>query len=151
MPTEQEIETIIGLWNQNKTYGEIANAINGPKSTVQGWIQSLIKKDVIKPRTESVRTNTKKATEAKRTYDRERRLALNDLWFEKIEKMLREAEDSRTLRELATPYGVAMDKRSILEPMQSDTAKTGLEEMREAIHSERKNGMETSTSELQSG
>lgn len=151
MPTEQEIETIIGLWNQNKTYGEIANAINGPKSTVQGWIQSLIKKDVIKPRTESVRTNTKKATEAKRTYDRERRLALNDLWFEKIEKMLLEAEDSRTLRELATPYGVAMDKRSILEPMQSDTAKTGLEEMREAIHSERKNGMETSTSELQSG
>ena len=120
MPTEQEIETIIGLWNQNKTYGEIANAVNGPKSTVQGWIQSLIKKDVIKPRTESVRTQTKKATDAKRTYDRERRLALNDLWFEKIEKMLMEAEDSKTLRELATPYGVAMDKRSNLEPQDTE-------------------------------
>lgn len=148
MPTEQEIETIIGLWNQNKTYGEIANAVNGPKSTVQGWIQSLIKKDVIKPRTESVRTQTKKATDAKRTYDRERRLALNDLWFEKIEKMLLEASDSKTLRELATPYGVAMDKRSILEPMQSDTAKTGLEEMRDSIHRARQNGMETSASDL---
>ena len=123
MPTEQEIETIIGLWNQNKSYGEIANAVNGPKSTVQGWIQSLIKKDVIKPRTESDRTSTKKATEAKRTYDRERRLALNDLWFEKIEKMLLEASDSKTLRELATPYGVAEDKRSILEPVKPEGAR----------------------------
>ena len=65
--------------------------------------------------------------------------------------MLLEAEDSRTLRELATPYGVAMDKRSILEPMQSDTAKTGLEEMREAIHKARQNGMETSAANEQSG
>lgn len=143
MPTEDEIQRIIALHEDGKSQREIAKEFD--KSV--GWVNGILKKLNVS----SERSQTKKATEAKRTYDRERRLALNDLWFEKIEKMLLEAEDSRTLRELATPYGVAMDKRSILEPMQSDTAKTGLEEMREAIHKARQNGMETSAANEQSG
>ena len=143
MPTEDEIKRIIALHEDGKSQREIAKEFD--KSV--GWVNGILKRLNVS----SERSQTKKATEAKRTYDRERRLALNDLWFEKIEKMLLEAEDSRTLRELATPYGVAMDKRSILEPMQSDTAKTGLEEMREAIHKARQNGMETSAANEQSG
>jgi transposase len=143
VPTEDEIQRIIALHEDGKSQREIAKEFD--KSV--GWVNGILKKLNVS----SERSQTKKATEAKRTYDRERRLALNDLWFEKIEKMLLEAEDSRTLRELATPYGVAMDKRSILEPMQSDTAKTGLEEMREAIHKARQNGMETSAANEQSG
>jgi transposase len=143
VPTEDEIQRIIALHEDGKSQREIAKEFD--KSV--GWVNGILKKLNVS----SERSRTKKATEAKRTYDRERRLALNDLWFEKIEKMLLEAEDSRTLRELATPYGVAMDKRSILEPMQSDTAKTGLEEMREAIHKARQNGMETSAANEQSG
>lgn len=143
MPTEDEIQRIIALHEDGKSQREIAKEFD--KSV--GWVNGILKRLNVS----SERSRTKKATEAKRTYDRERRLALNDLWFEKIEKMLLEAEDSRTLRELATPYGVAMDKRSILEPMQSDTAKTGLEEMREAIHKARQNGMETSAANEQSG
>ena len=143
MPTEDEIQRIIALHEDGKSQREIAKEFD--KSV--GWVNGILKRLNVS----SERSQTKKATEAKRTYDRERRLALNDLWFEKIEKMLLEAEDSRTLRELATPYGVAMDKRSILEPMQSDTAKTGLEEMREATHKARQNGMETSAANEQSG
>lgn len=143
MPTEDEIQRIIALHEDGKSQRKIAKEFG--KSV--GWVNGILKKLNVS----SERSQTKKATEAKRTYDRERRLALNDLWFEKIEKMLLEAEDSRTLRELAIPYGVAMDKRSILEPMQSDTAKTGLEEMREAIHKARQNGMETSAANEQSG
>lgn len=143
MPTEDEIQRIIALHEDGKSQRQIAKEFD--KSV--GWVNGILKKLNVS----SERSQTKKATEAKRTYDRERRLALNDLWFEKIEKMLLEAEDSRTLRELATPYGVAMDKRSILESMQSDTAKTGLEEMREAIHKARQNGMETSAANEQSG
>lgn len=119
---------------------KIAKKLGIAQSTVSDYLKSI--------GVPSDQSKTKKAVETKKTYDRERRLALNDLWFEKIEKMLLEAEDSRTLRELATPYGVAMDKRSILEPMQSDTAKTGLEEMREAIHKARQNGMETSAEDM---
>jgi len=143
VPTEDEIQRIIALHEDGKSQREIAKEFD--KSV--GWVNGILKRLNVS----SERSQTKKATEAKRTYDLERRLALNDLWFEKIEKMLLEAEDSRTLRELATPYGVAMDKRSILEPMQSDTAKTGLEEMREAIHKARQNGMENSAANEQSG
>lgn len=143
MPTEDEIQRIIALHEDGKSQREIAKEFD--KSV--GWVNGILKRLNVS----SERSQTKKATEAKRTYDRERRLALNDHWFEKIEKMLLEADDSRTLTELATPYGVAMDKRSILEPMQSDTAKTGLEEMREAIHKARQNGMETSAANEQSG
>ena len=107
MPTEDEIQRIIALHEDGKSQREIAKEFD--KSV--GWVNGILKRLNVS----SERSQTKKATEAKRTYDRERRLALNDLWFEKIEKLLTEAKDGKSLRELAIPYGVAEDKRSILE------------------------------------
>lgn len=140
MPTEEEIQKIIDLHEEGKSQRDIAKEFD--KSV--GWVNGILKKLNVK----SERSQTKNATAAKRTYDRERRLALNDLWFEKIEKLLTEAKDGKSLRELAIPYGVAEDKRSILEPLQPDGTKSGLAEMREAIHEERKNGLETSAEDV---
>lgn len=140
MPTEEEIQKIIDLHKEGKSQRDIAKEFD--KSV--GWVNGILKKLNIN----SERSQTKNATAAKRTYDRERRLALNDLWFEKIEKLLTEAKDGKSLRELAIPYGVAEDKRSILEPLQPDGTKSGLAEMREAIHEERKNGLETSAEDV---
>lgn len=64
---------------------------------------------------ESDRSQTKKAVDAKADYDKERRLSLNNKFFIKIEKMLDEAKTPNDLRALATPYGVASDKRALLE------------------------------------
>ena len=111
MPTEDEIKRITELRDQGYSLGEIGEKLKKDKSTISRWFKSI----GLDCNAVLQRCTTKKATEAKRTYDRERRLALNDLWFEKIEKMLLDAKDSKTLRELATPYGVAEDKRSILE------------------------------------
>ena len=116
MPTEEEVSQIIELWNLGKSYGEIANNLNGKKSTVQKWIEGLIKKGEIEPRTNGIRTPTKNACNASKTYNRERRLALNDMFFEKIETFLITANDPNVLRALAIPYGVACDKREKLEP-----------------------------------
>lgn len=140
MPTEEEIQKIIALHEDGKSQREIAKEFD--KSV--GWVNGILKR--LNVSTE--RSQTKKATEAKQTYDRARRLALNDMWFEKIEKMLREADDPNSLRALATPYGVAEDKRSLLEPLQTESTRSGLEEMREAIHRARQNGMETSTGDV---
>lgn len=140
MPTEEEIQKIIDLHEKGKSQRDIAKEFD--KSV--GWVNGILKKLNVN----SERSQTKNATAAKRTYDRERRLALNDLWFEKIEKLLTEAKDGKSLRELAIPYGVAEDKRSILEPLQPDGTKSGLAEMREAIHEERKNGLETSAEDV---
>lgn len=64
---------------------------------------------------ESDQSKTKKAVDAKADYDKERRLSLNNKFFIKIEKMLDEAKTPNDLRALATPYGVASDKRVLLE------------------------------------
>ena len=116
MPSENEIKQITELHDLGYSQGQIAKEMGKGKTTINRWLQGL----GLLNGTEPERSGTKKATDAKRTYDRERRLALNDLWFEKHEKMLLEAEDSKTLRELATPYGVAMDKRSNLEPQDTE-------------------------------
>jgi transposase len=135
VPTEEEVSQIIELWNLGKSYGDIAKHLNGKKSTVQKWIEGLIKGGEIEPRTNGVRINTKNATNANKTYNRERRLALNDMFFEKIETLLKDSQDPTIIRTLAVPYGIACDKREKLEP--NEGSKTGLEEMREAIRKER--------------
>ena len=116
MPTNEEIKKIVDLHKSGMSQGQIAKEMSKGKSTINRVLQGL----GLTNGTDTERSGTKNATEAKATYDRERRMALNDLWFEKIEKMLLEAEDSKTLRELATPYGVAMDKRSNLEPQDTE-------------------------------
>ena len=139
MPTEEEISRIIELHEDGRSQREIAKEFD--KSV--GWVNGVLKALNI----QSERSQTKKATEAKATYDREKRLALNDMWFEKIESMLAKATDANTLRALAVPYGVAEDKRSALDPILPGGTKTGLEEMRESIHQSRqeRNGLETSS------
>lgn len=121
MPSEDEIQRIIQLWEEEKSVRDIAKELNGTKSTVWRWIDGLLKDGKIKPRnyengTGSGRPNTKNATNAKKNYDRIARLELNNKWFIKIEEQLEKAQDSKTLRELAIPYGVAEDKRHLLEP-----------------------------------
>jgi transposase len=117
VPSADEIKLIIELWNQGKSYGEVAKHFEGKKSTVQGWIESLIKKGKIEPRTNGVRTNTKNATNAHITFTREKRLALNDKFLKIInDKIDKDDISPGDLKALATTYGIMVDKREILEP-----------------------------------
>lgn len=146
MPTEEEIKRIIELYDNGNglSQGQIARELNRSKSTIHEWLKGL---GLIDPNGSGERSETKIATEAKAKFDRKRRIALNDLWFEKIESMLKSAKDPNTLRALAIPYGVAEDKRAKLDPDGPPEEKdTGLEEMRKEIHKARQNGMEASPS-----
>lgn len=116
MPTEAEIKTIVDLWNQNKSYGEIANQLNGKKSTIQGWIEGLIKKGKIEPRTNGIRTNTKKATEARKEYCAEKRIALIDAGMKKLEEMLPTIDKPNGMRDWFVALGTAIDKRRLEDP-----------------------------------
>jgi hypothetical protein len=120
VPTEEEISKVVELWDLGKSYSEIANQLNNkPRSTVQGWIESLIKIGRIVPRTNGVHTNTKNAHNARKTYTRERRLALNDAFYEKICDMMKDVDKPSGLRDLAVSYGIIEDKRSLIEPLQT--------------------------------
>lgn len=152
MPTEEEIKRIIELYDNGNglSHGQIARELNYNQSTITRTINKFLGKnqDASNDAHESVhQCNTKSAVEAKAKFDRKRRIALNDLWFEKIESMLKSAKDPNTLRALAIPYGVAEDKRAKLDPDGPLEGKdTGLEEMRKEIHKARQNGMEASPS-----
>lgn len=119
MPTEAEIQRIIELYDNGNglSQGQIAEEMGRSKSTINKWLHKILDGESFANEEEQKKNQTKNATAAKRTYDRERRLELNDLWFEKIEAMLKDAQDPTTLRALATPYGVAEDKRHLLEPI----------------------------------
>jgi len=86
---------------------KIAKKLGISQSTVSDYLKSI--------GVPSDQSRTKKAIDAKADYDRERRLSLNNKFFIKIEKMLDEAKTPNDLRALATPYGVASDKRASLE------------------------------------
>lgn len=108
---------------------KIAKKLGISQSTVSDYLKSIgISCD---------QSATKRAVETKAHYDRERRIALNNMWFEKIESMLIKAADANTLRSLAVSYGIAEDKRAKLDPDNPSGKDTGLEEMREAIHKAR--------------
>lgn len=108
---EEEIEKIIALHEDGKSQREIAKAFD--RSV--GWVNGILK--TLNVQTE--RSATKKATEAKKTYCRERRLALNDKIFEKLEAWLDAhptIEKPHELRDIIWSYGVVSDKRAALEP-----------------------------------
>jgi transcriptional regulator with XRE-family HTH domain len=86
---------------------KIAKKLGIAQSTVSDYLKSI--------GVPSDQSRTKKAIDAKADYDTERRLSLNNKFFIKIEKMLDEAKTPNDLRALATPYGVASDKRALLE------------------------------------
>jgi DNA-binding MarR family transcriptional regulator len=116
VPNEEEIKAIIELWNQGKSYGDIAKHLNGKRSTVQGWIEGLIKKGKIEPRTNGICTNTRKATNAHIIFNRQKRLELNDKFLKIIDDRINDNPTNTDLRNLAWTYGVMVDKREILEP-----------------------------------
>jgi hypothetical protein len=117
VPTELEIKTIIELWDEGKSYGDIAKHLNGKRSTVQGWIEGLLKKGDIKPRTNGVCTNTKKATNAHIVFTREKRLELNDKFLKIVYERIDKGNPSPSdLKSLALTYAIMVDKREILEP-----------------------------------
>lgn len=116
MPTEAEIKTIVDLWNQNRSYGEIAKEVGGPRSTVQGWISKLIKDGVIQARTGLVCTNTKKASAARREYCAEKRIALIDAGMKKLEEMLPSIDKPNGMRDWFVALGTAIDKRRLEDP-----------------------------------
>ena len=111
MPTEAEIKRITELRDAGLSLEEIGEELKKDKSTISRWFKSV----GIDCNSVLQRCNTKRAVEAKRNYDHERRLELNNKFFNKIEDMLDLAKTPNDLRALATPYGVASDKRTILE------------------------------------
>lgn len=147
MPTEEELERVEELYNQGLSQGKIAKEMGRSQSTIHRWLDSLNLLDGLSPD----QSGTKKAIEAKANYDRERRLNLNNKFFKKIEEMLDTVESPSDLRALATPYGVAEDKRHLLEPPNLAGHESGLASMRESMRAARKNDLETATSDEQSG
>jgi predicted transcriptional regulator len=122
VPSEEEIQVIIDLWNQGRSYGEIAKHLSGKKSTVQRWIESLLRTGAIQPRTDEIRTRTKNATAASITYNQARRIALNDQFFEKITEFLARITSPKDLKDLSISYGIIEDKRHLLEPVSGDSS-----------------------------
>jgi len=57
----------------------------------------------------------KNANSARRTYAKAARLELSDRLFEKIEGLIKLCDDPRQLRELATVFGILVDKRLLEE------------------------------------
>jgi predicted transcriptional regulator len=129
VPSEEEIKTIIDLWNQDKSYGEIAKSLNGKKSTIQSWIEGLIKKGEIEPRTNGIRTNTKNATLAKKNYDRAARIDLNNYLFDKVCNMSKVASSTSDLKNLIISFGILTDKREIIEPSIPEPTRTKLDSL----------------------
>lgn len=147
MPTEDEIKRITELRDQGYSLGEIGEKLKKDKSTISRWFKSI----GLDCNALLQRCTTKKATEARRTYDKARRLELNDRLFTRLEEFLNGPVTPRDYKDIMVSYGILEDKRSLLEPLQTDHTISGLAEMREAIHEERKNVMEAITEDVQSG
>lgn len=147
MPTEDEIKRITELRDQGYSLGEIGEKLKKDKSTISRWFKSI----GLDCNAVLQRCTTKKATEARRTYDKARRLELNDRLFTRLEEFLNGPVTPRDYKDIMVSYGILEDKRSLLEPLQTDHTISGLAEMREAIHEERKNVMEAITEDVQSG
>jgi DNA-binding transcriptional MerR regulator len=147
VPTEDEIKRITELRDQGYSLEEIGEKLKKDKSTISRWFKSI----GLDCNAVLQRCTTKKATEARRTYDKARRLELNDRLFTRLEEFLNGPVTPRDYKDIMVSYGILEDKRSLLEPLQTDHTISGLAEMREAIHEERKNVMEAITEDVQSG
>lgn len=86
---------------------KIAKKLGIAQSTVSDYLKSI--------GVSSDRSKTKNASDAKATFDKQKRLGLNDTLFRKIETMLDEADDAKTIKDLAITYGIAEDKRAKLD------------------------------------
>jgi len=114
VPTEAEIKKIIELHEAHKSQREIAKEFD--KSV--GWVNGVLK--ALNVKTE--RSATKNATEANITYSRERRLALNDKLFKKLEGFTDQDKlSAQDFKSYLISYGILEDKRSLIEPHKPDS------------------------------
>jgi hypothetical protein len=122
VPTEAEIKRIIELYDNGNglSHGQIAKKLNYNQSTITRAINNFLKRnqDAEGNAHDAMhRCNTKKATEAKGTYDRARRIALNDRLFTRLEVLMTDSEISASdFKNFVISYGILEDKRSLLDP-----------------------------------
>jgi IS30 family transposase len=116
VPTEEEIKKIVDLHNSGLSQGQIAKEMNKGKGTINRVLQSL----GLTNGTDPERSNTKRATDAKRNYDRARRLDLNNTFFERLEEFVKNPITARDFKELMVAYGILEDKRQLLEPIKPE-------------------------------
>lgn len=116
MPTEDEIKRITELRDQGYSLGEIGEKLKKDKSTISRWFKSI----GLDCNAVLQRCTTKRATEARRTYDKARRLELNDRLFTRLEEFLNGQITPRDYKDLMVSYGILEDKRSNLDPVISD-------------------------------
>lgn len=139
MPTPDELKRAEELYRAGWSQGKIAKELGKGKTTINRWLSDLGLLDG----TDGERSGTKKATEKKKTFDLERRVELNDKFFERLEGRI-DLDDltPRDFKELMIAYGILEDKRQILEPVKPAGEKSGLAEMRDAMRAARKNDLE---------
>lgn len=130
MPTEKEIREIINLYDNGNglSHGQIAKKLNYNQSTITRAINNFFKRNqdtegnAYDASTHAThQCKTKNATNAKKTYDKARRIALNDRLFTRLEELITDAEISASnFKNFVISYGILEDKRSLL-----DTSQTG--------------------------
>ena len=129
MPTEDEIKRITELRDQGYSLEEIGEKLKKDKSTISRWFKSI----GLDCNAVLQRCTTKKATEARRTYDKARRLELNDRLFTRLEEFLDSQVTTREYKDLMVSYGILEDKRSLLEPIAPVPVRTKLDDLIEAM------------------
>lgn len=129
--SDEELEKIKQMHAMGMHQGEIARQLKRHPSTISRAFKKL-KLDAM----QAQRCATKRATIAKRAYDLKRRIELNskaflvaELWLDRVLQNPDELS-SKDYKNIMIGYGIAEDKRQVLDPVRTDGSKSGLEEMR---------------------
>ena len=138
--TDAEKAELIRLYKEGMSYRKMSHVLGRTPSTLHEWIQVYISSGEL-----IAREVDRKPENGRGGYDRQRRIALNDKLFCKLEKLICATDDPVALKNHIVSYGILEDKRQKLEPGMQVGGKSGLEEIREAL----KNGMETAPTEQQ--
>jgi transcriptional regulator with XRE-family HTH domain len=109
--TDEDLQIVTSMYKDGRPQREIAEKLGVSQSYI-----SLLVNQLGLPGTVKGRPKLRRAAGATIEYNRERRIALNDAWFKKIEELLRAAHDIKGIRDLAIAYGIIEDKRHLLEP-----------------------------------
>jgi hypothetical protein len=109
---EEEERAIADALRAGKKPNQIHEETGRGKSVIYRIMDSVGLKN--SPTGPTVRT--KKATETRRTWSRERRLGLNDKFLDMVNGRVDDNPSNQDLKTLATTYAIMIDKREILEP-----------------------------------
>lgn len=124
--SKQKKKRIEELKADGLSQSQIAKKLKISQSTVSDYLKSI--------GYESDRSKTKKATEARREYCAEKRLALIDAGMKKLEEMLPEIDKPSGMRDWFVALGTAIDKRRLEDPQKSGE-EDALEKLISAIDS----------------